>query len=156
VIGVVGGTVTAAARTTGHWISFALTGAMMLGLTLYVGHHSRQRYGTHWSKYGPLYLTILASFLVMADLTRHVFEDLNWWPAYLDNGWGAAEYRDDCSSEVPSCLTTVGILFTIVFTYLGFTILAVATLWNANICDKLKDFRAEWRRVRYGEGEVTV
>jgi len=153
VIGVVGGTVTAAARSTGHWVSFGITLAMMLGLTLYVGLHSRQRWGSHWQKYGPTYMTILASFLVMADLTRHVLEDINWWPAHLSNGWGSAEYKNECSPEAPPCLTAVGILFTIVFTYLGFFILAVATLWNANICDKLKDFKAEWRRLRYGEGQ---
>jgi len=148
VIGVIGGTVTAAARTTGHWISFAVTGAMMLGLAIYVGYHSRARYGTHFQKYGPTYLTIISGFLVMADLTRHVLEDLNWWPERARNGWGSGEYREDCPTEQMSCLSTVGILFTIVFTYSGFALLVIGTLWNANIMDKLKDFRAEWRRLR--------
>jgi hypothetical protein len=121
---------------------------MMAGMTLYVWYHSRTRYGTHIQKYGPTYLMILASFLIMADLTRHVLEDLNWWPSKMSDGWGSQEYSTGCSSETPRCLTTVGIVFTLVFTYLGFTLLAIATLWNANIVDKLKDFKAEWKRLR--------
>ena len=30
--------------------------------------------GTHWQRYGPLYLMLLAVPLVMADLTRHVLQ----------------------------------------------------------------------------------
>jgi len=153
VIGIVGGTVTAAARQTGHWISFALTLAMMLALTGYVMWHSRIRWGTHWQKYGPSYLMWLSTVLVMADLTRHVLNDLGWWPGQMSGGWGSDEYRSDCSSETPDCLSTIGILFTMIATYVGFTILVVATLWNANICDKLKDIKAEWKRLRAGDPE---
>jgi hypothetical protein len=151
VIGIIGGTVTAAARTTGHWVSFGMTGAMMLGMTLYVLYCSRTRWGTHWQKYGPTYLTFISGFLVMADLTRHVMEDLEIWPERAANGWGSGEYREGCPTEHMACLSTVGILFTIIFTYSGFTLLMIGTLWNANIWDKLKDFRAEWRRLRGGE-----
>jgi len=151
VIGIVGGTVTAAASNTGHWISFATTGAMMLGLCIYVWYHGRTRWGTHWQKWGPTYLCILSSILVMMDLSRHVLQDLNWWPDNMSNGWGSAEYQSNCGSETMSCLSKVGWLFTIVATYTGFVLLAVATLWNANICDRLKDIRAEWRRIRNNE-----
>jgi len=153
VIGVVGGTVTAAARQTGHWISFGITLAMMLALTLYVLYHSRQRFGSHWHKYGPTYLMMLSTVLVMADLTRHCLNDLGWWPGQMDNGWGSDEYRSDCSSETPRCLSTIGVLFTLIATYTGFTILAISTLWNANICDKIKDIKAEWKRLREGDPE---
>ena len=43
--------------------------------------------GTHWQKYGPLYLVGLAVPLVMADLTRHVLQGgplalaLALWPS---------------------------------------------------------------------------
>jgi len=120
----------------------------MLGLSLYVAHHAKQRWGTHWTKWGPTYLTVIASVLVMADLTRHVVEDLNWWPERLDNGWGAGEYREDCTTEEMACLTAIGWLFTIVATYSGFALLVVGTMWNANICDKLKEMRVEWRKLR--------
>jgi len=121
---------------------------MMLGLCTYVGWHGRSRNGTRWHKWGPLYLSMLSTILVMADLSRHVIEDLGWWGPYYDNGWGAEEYKENCGSEEMQCLSVIGWLFTIVATYTGFTLLAVATLWNANICDKLKDMRAEWRRLR--------
>jgi len=121
---------------------------MMLGLTAYVAYHAKTRYGTYWHRWGPTYLTIMAGILVMADLTRHVVEDLGWWSPYQDNGWGAEEYREGCPTEDMGCLSPVGWLFTIVATYTGFTLLVIGTLWNANICDKLKDLRAEWRRLR--------
>jgi len=121
---------------------------MMIGLVIYVGFHAKQRWGTHWHKWGPTYLTILASFLVMADLTRHVLEDLGWWPERLSSGLGAGEYREDCTTEEMACLSVIGWLFTVVATYSGFAFLVVGTLWNANICDKLKEMRAEWRRLR--------
>jgi len=147
---VIGGTVTAAARTLGHWISFAVTGAMMIGLAIYIGYGSKRRFGSHWNRWGPTYLTVIAGFLIMADLTRHVFEDIYWWPERMGpNGvWGAGEYRADCPTETMRCLSVIGVLFTIVATYLGFILLVIGTMWNANIVDKLKDIKAEWRRLR--------
>jgi len=129
---------------------------MMIGLSIYVGYHARTRWGTHWQKFGPTYITILASIFVMCDLSRHVLSDLNWWPSQMNNGWGSDEYTRDragCEQgeENMGCLSTVGVLFTIVFTYTGFLLLVVGTMWNANICDKLKDFRTQWRRIRAGD-----
>jgi len=123
----------------------------MIGLCIYVALHARSRYGTHSQKFGPTYLTVAASFLVMADLTRHVVEDLGWWPERLPNGWGAGEYRQDCPQEEIHCLSVVGVLFTMVFTYLGFLMLLVGTLWNANIVARLKEIRAHWRSLRSGK-----
>jgi len=88
-------------------------------------------------------------FLVMADLTRHVLEDTNVWPS--DGTWGASEYRDDCTEETMHCLSTVGVIFTIVLTYSGFAMMAFGTMWNANICDKIKDIREEWKKIRSGK-----
>lgn len=45
-------------------------------------------------------------------------------------------------------LSFIGYLFTIFFTYTGFTLLAVGTLYNANIIKKLKEIRAQWRELR--------
>jgi len=146
VIGLVGGTVTAASRVMGHWISFATTLAMMIGLSIYVGWHSRTRRGTHWQKYGPTYLTVIAGVLIMLDLIRHVLEDTGAWTG--SGTWGPEEYRSDCDSESVQCLSVVGWLITIGATYLGFVLLVIATMWNANICQRLKDIKEEWRRLR--------
>jgi len=122
----------------------------MIGLSMYIGWTAKRRSGTHWHKWGPTYLTVTAGFLIMADLTRHILEDVGAWPERMGyhNWWGAGEYRDDCSEETMRCLSVVGVLFTIVATYLGFVLLVVGTMWNANIVDKLKQIKEEWRRLR--------
>jgi hypothetical protein len=88
----------------------------------------------------------------MADLTRHVLQDTKVWP---ESGWpggrGSAQYRADCHVENISCLSGVGYLFTIAFTYSGFILLAIGTLWNANIMSKLKLCKSQWRAIRSGE-----
>jgi len=92
----------------------------------------------------------MASLLIMADLTRHVLEDTKVWPPILSNGWGAAQYFESatCTTEVFRCLTKVGWIFTVVFTYAGFALLMFGTFWNSNIISKLKLFRAKWRQLR--------
>jgi hypothetical protein len=145
VIPLFSGTVTSAARTTGHVISFWITLAMMAGICAYIAYTSKRRWGSCWKKYGPLYLCIIASILVMMDQSRHYFQDLGWWPAP-----GSSEYRDYCNAEDMSCLSVVGWIFTVFATYLGFVFLFVGTLWNANICQKLKDIKRKWRELRAG------
>jgi len=122
----------------------------MIGLSIYIWWGSKRRGGSRWNKYGPTYLTIAAGFLIMADLTRHILEDVYAWPERMGyhNLWGSGEYRDDCSEETMHCLSLMGVLFTIVATYLGFLLLVIGTMWNANIIDKLKEIGEEWRRLR--------
>ena len=54
---------------------FCLTGAglQFVFQVLYLTACSKCR-GTHWQRYGPLYLVGIAVPLVMADLTRHVLQ----------------------------------------------------------------------------------
>eukprot|EP01023_Acetabularia_acetabulum_P010735 TRINITY_DN14892_c0_g1_i1.p4 TRINITY_DN14892_c0_g1~~TRINITY_DN14892_c0_g1_i1.p4 ORF type:complete len:136 (-),score=18.91 TRINITY_DN14892_c0_g1_i1:593-1000(-) len=96
--------------------------------------------GNHWQKYGPIYLVSLALPLIMADLTRHVM---------LDHGWcgaACAMYRDDnCPYADIRCLSLVGWLVTIVFTYSGFACLIIGTLWSANMVGKIK---VAWSKIR--------
>lgn len=68
----------------------------------------------------------------------------------------AAEPPTECSCE--SCLpdshenmlhlSPMGWLFTFFFTYSGFTLLAVAVLWNANFLQKLRTVRKKWAELR--------
>lgn len=132
-----------AARQTGHEVGIAVTGAMMLMVIGYVAWHSRSRFGSHFQVYGPLYLTIIATLMIMADPTRHVLQDTNVWPSPSSD-----EYRDNCNTEDMSCLTVTGWLVTIMCTYLGFAVLTVATLWNANIYDKIANIKEKWRQLR--------
>jgi len=60
----------------------------------------------------------------------------------------------DCDSCLPNSheaigyLSPVGIIFTIVFTYTGFILLAVAVMWNADIVKKFKTIGAQWKELR--------
>lgn len=140
-IPLIGGTVTAAARSAGHWISFGMTLAMMIGISIYVIYGIKRREGTHWQRYGPTYLTLLASCLIMLDVTRHVLND-----AYHI----LSEYRPGCHEETYHCLSVLGVFVTIIATYSGFGILIAASLWNGNVCDKVDDFKAKWNELKNG------
>lgn len=145
-IGLIGGTVSAAARSTGHTISFFVTLAIMIALIIYIRYTAKFRYGSHMETYGPTYMCILAALMIMSDLTRHVLQDADVWKA---GPWpGSSQYRPDCHEESMECLSAVGWIFTFALTYGGFALLFIGTLWNANICEKLQDFKQKWRELR--------
>jgi len=127
---------------------------MMIGIVAYMWYNARKyRWGSPCMKYGPTFMTATAAVLVMADLTRHVLQDQDVWPA---GPWpGSSQYRPGCETEDMECLSVVGWLFTVVFTYSGFAILFVATMWNAKICDKIKDFRKKWNELRTSGAQST-
>jgi len=97
-------------------------------------------------KYGPFYMVLISFPLIMADLIRHILQDTNVWPEP-----GSAEYRDQCHEETMACLSTVGIIFTVVCTYLGFIFLAIGVFWNAKILSKLQEIWVRWKAIRRGE-----
>jgi len=168
VIGLISGTVSAGARTAGHWISFAITLVMMILLNYFIfwslKNRSHQRGFCHY--WGPFILTLSAAPLIMADPLRHVLQDTGAWPEcsrppnVIWNSsctWSSNQYR--CTElpafgciplrlETMSHLSPIGILFTICFTYLGFILLFVGTLWNANIVKKFKLLKQQWRELR--------
>jgi len=135
--------VTSSARSLGHYVSFGVTLGMLTIMCLYTAYTVRRRGAPHWNKYGPLYLTLIAIPLIMADLLRHVLQDVGTWPAP-----GSSEYRPGCQAENVTCLSVMGVFFTIIMTYLGFAFLLVGSLWNANICEKLREIRDRWREIR--------
>jgi len=148
VIGLISGTVTAAARALGHYISFGVTAAMMIGVNAYILYCclTKRKKQAFCKKYGPLIFTIVAALLIMADLTRHLLQDLNIWPS---GPWpGSSEYRADCPTETMRCLSILGVFFTVVATYTGFIFLFIGTMWNANIIAKLKQIRTKWKLLR--------
>jgi len=167
VIAALSGSVSAAARSLGHVISLAVTGFMMIvvnGFMLYT-IKKRDRSRGFLFYYGPLILTLIATPLILADIVRHVLQDNGVWKECdrADNvmwsddcTWSSSQYK--CNLTPPSCvpdsqetmahLAPMGVLFTIVFTYLGFFCLMIGTLWNANICQKLQEIRAQWNELR--------
>lgn len=159
-VSLVSGTVSAAARTLGHWISFGLTlGLMALvwGFTFY-SRRNRLSYKPWWRREGPIILITIAVPLIMADILRHVLQDTGLWPSciVLPGGgcawYSSAEYKsgeaETTQDENLTHLSTIGILFTVVCTYSGFVLLAVGTLWNANIVQKWGVIKAKWARLR--------
>jgi len=128
----------------GHSISFAVTATMMFGISLYTLNCTKRRKGKgHFFQYGPTYLTILSSFLILADLVRHVLQDADIWPEP-----SSRQYMPGCHEETFKCLSGVGWIFTIFCTYIGFALLMVGTMWNAALVDKLIAMRDKWRELR--------
>jgi hypothetical protein len=75
----------------------------------------------------------------MADLTRHVGQDLHFWELPM--------YKHNCGNESLKCLSAIGWLFTF-FTYFGFLLLSISTMWNINIVRKIKDRYREIQQMR--------
>jgi len=114
-----------------------------MGLVIgYTAYKSRDRRPPHWSQYGPLYCTIAAALLILADPVRHILTDQNKWSE-------GAMYQRGCGSESMRCLSFVGALFETA-TYLGFTLLVIGSLWNAHIMQKLKLLKRKWKEIRQG------
>lgn len=119
-IGLISGSVTAAARSLGHTISFAITGLLMLvvGVMLYnsASYGPRSYVEGTVRRFGPFLVFCLAVPLIMADLTRHLLQDSGMWPECGNNpyysranstdpfppscAWSSAQYR--CT--VPCCV----------------------------------------------------
>jgi len=154
VVGIVGGTVTAAAREAGHWVTFGLTIFMMLCIIAYTAYKSRDRWGSHWERFGPLYLVSVSAVLVMADPTRHILQDVHVWEAG-PNEWSSSMYRSGCSHESMACLSVIGWLFE-ACTYVGFALLIIGSMWNANFMDKVRELREKWRELRSPASEEVV
>eukprot|EP01104_Vermistella_antarctica_P005170 TRINITY_DN15600_c0_g1_i1.p1 TRINITY_DN15600_c0_g1~~TRINITY_DN15600_c0_g1_i1.p1 ORF type:complete len:143 (-),score=42.06 TRINITY_DN15600_c0_g1_i1:13-441(-) len=121
----------------------------MTTLIVYMIHcafNKRAHLKSFCQQFGPLILTVVATFLIMADLTRHVLMDNGIWVNAL------GMYRNNCNSESLFCLSVLGYVVTIGCTYTGFLCLFVATLWNANIMSKVRLLRVQmselWSRYR--------
>jgi len=129
---------------------------MMLLITAYIVYKSKERWGSHWQVYGPLYLTAIGALFIMADPTRHILQDTGVWPAGPGK-WSSSMYHwSGCAhgSNI-TCLTLVGALFE-VFTYLGFATLLTGTMWNANICEKCRELQEKWHELRQPPSEEAV
>merc|ERR1712154_269213 len=85
------------------------------------------------------------------------------WPDLCN--WSSNEYKCDQQPDgylprVDHCtcvhddqenahhLSIMGVIFTIFFTYFGFTLFLVGNLWNANILEKCRDIRHKYRVLR--------
>ncbi|GFH20861.1 hypothetical protein V8C86DRAFT_617545 [Haematococcus lacustris] len=118
--------------------------AVLTNLTQYTYHKAASRSGTLWQRQGPTLLLALATPLLLADLVRHCLQDAGLW-----TGPSSSMYRDDCD-EVSgihglACLTLVGWLFSILFTYSGFVLMISAVFWSASLGSKV---RRAWSQIQ--------
>ena len=140
----IGGGLSAGARSLGHYLSFGMTFIMMLGLSIYIYEHRRKmKIDNWWKKLVPFVLMVIASVLVNADPFRHVLQDIDVWESP-----GSSEYRQKCHLEKYRCLSPLGLFMTLGMTYVGFGFLLVAAFWNANIMDKCGAIKEQWNRLR--------
>ena len=132
-------------RAVGHYLSFGMTLIMMLGLSIYIYEHRRKMPASTpwWTKWGPFVVMVVAAILINADPFRHVLQDLDIWESP-----SSSEYRQKCHDESFHCMSPLGLYMTLGMTYLGFTLLMVAALWNANIMSKCKAIKDQWNDLR--------
>jgi len=123
-------------RAFSHSLTWGITLTLLTNIAQYICHKCKRRTGTHWPKWGPFYLALLAIPLVMIDLTRHVLID----SGYLTS---AGMYRDNCNDANVSCLSVLGWFTTIICTYSGYICLVFANIWATNLHIKLRD---AWRK----------
>ena len=149
----IGGGVSGGARVLSHTISFYVTLTVMLAMLSYFAYCTRTRaqlHTTHLKIYGPLYLLFVASLLILADPLRHVLQDGGVWVGPSSNA-----FREGCG-EGWGCLTTTGIFFCVVFTYLGFAAMFTASAWNGNLLAKCRLCAREWKDIRQAQAKQAL
>jgi len=135
-VSILGVTVNATALSTAqefaHAITWGVTLALLTNITQFVYHKSKKRPLPHLHRWGPFYCCLLSIPFVMADLSRHVLMDYHYisLPMYNSN--------PNCTSSTMRCLSAYGWLFTVLFTYSGYTLLITGVLWAADICAKIR------------------
>ncbi|KAG2424578.1 hypothetical protein HXX76_014458 [Chlamydomonas incerta] len=130
-------TATAGAKAFSHTFSLALTATILTNLAQYTAWKGMAHGGSHWHRYGPAYLLVIATPLLLADLTRHSLQDAGVW-----TGPSSRMYRDDCSPVTGLhgfyCLSLTGWVFSIFCTYTGFFLMVFAVFWSSKIMHKLR------------------
>ena len=147
--GLLGSSVSVGARHLSHYIAFFVNLLLLGGLCGYLWHCARDRDPAVESQFGPFALCCGAYALLMADPSRHLLQHWNVWPAP-----GSSQYREDCAAAVEGfvCLSPVGWLFTVLFTYAGFAALFGATMWNARLGTQIQKIAQQWNTLRAANG----
>lgn len=117
----------------------------------------------HFKKFGPVYTLALGSGLIMCDLTRHLVNDA--WGTHCDEASPGqyaglpSKYEAVCYSTAVAAmygpdgkLNTLGVLFTLVFTWTGFLLLLIGIFWGIDFHRKI---RLHWRIIQEGRDRGT-
>jgi len=158
---------TGATRSFSHYLTFGITLAVFTNIIQFaVAKTKRSRAGKPFCrKWGPVLCLVLATFLALADLMRHLINDA-WGRSCkgLEEGQSLRIFNGTESVEVGSefneyChgvsilsmhtsdggLTAVGWLLTVVCTWSGYLLLFVGIFWLISFPQKA---RAHWRAIR--------
>eukprot|EP01132_Coremiostelium_polycephalum_P003582 gene3582-4462_t len=137
--------VTSAAASFAHAITYAITLAILTNLAQYHLWKCKQRRSDlgHWHQYGPFYLTVIAIPLATFDILRHILVDNGLWTA--NSRYPPNEYRPGCTSGNIRCLSVLGVFSAIIFTYSGYILLMIGTIWCAGIHTKMIKL---WQKLR--------
>lgn len=112
----------------GHLLAFAMISVVLIIVIGFTAWSSKKRNGTHWEVYGPLYFVLAAAPLIIMDQGTKFLNDMVELPK-----WSGMD------------------TFCLVCTYVGFVLLSIGTMWNAQICDKIRDIQLLWKELRAGD-----
>lgn len=165
---------TPSTRSFSHALTFGIDLAVFTNVLQFVYVKTKRSRGgkPFWTKWAPFNLLVVALFLIMADLTRHLINDA-WGTSCTELDRGShpdsvlgVSYsgKSDDFVPIPSennkyChsvfmanefkdgggLTIYGWVFTIICTWTGFACFIVGVFWVMNLPAK---FRAQWQVIR--------
>lgn len=93
-------------------------------------------------------------YCLLSNASEPLHVQLTQLPTSLRKSTLPASASCDCNACLPTSMekmsqsSAIGIVFTITFTYLGFILLALAVLWNADVVKKLSQVRKKWHELR--------
>ena len=122
-----------------HGLQVAIMLALMTNITQFAWWKVKSKKGlSHWAQFGPCYLLLVATVLVMIQPTSMLV--IGSWDS-IDNFFFDGD--DNPSALTPN--TTIGWLIQIFGTYLGFLLMFVAVFWATNLHTKIVK---KWLAVR--------
>ena len=114
-----------------HGLQVAIMLALMTNITQFAWWKVKGKKGlTHWAQFGPCYLLLVATVLVMIQPTSMLV--IGSWDS-IDNFFFDGD--DNPSALTPN--TTIGWLIQIFGTYLGFFIMFVGVFWATSLHTKI-------------------
>lgn len=130
-----------------HGVQVAVMLALMTNVTQFAWWKCKaKKVDGHWDKFGPVYLLMLATVLVLVQPTCML----------VIGSWGLNnfffDYDDDAAtSKVGASLvpnTLIGWMIQIFGTYVGFIIMFTGVVWSTNLHKKIAK---KWARIRRGQ-----
>lgn len=146
-----------------HGIQVAVMLALMTNILQFAWWKCKAKRGIegHWNKFGPCYLLIIATCLVLVQPTSMLVigaysDDDDFHPCgapddvVINTHHGMNNFffkGDDTNLIVPN--TTTGILIQVFCTYVGFIFMFWGVVWATNLHKKIAK---KWEKIRFAQG----